>query len=295
MNVPGKRVAIAIAAVVLVSASAAGYAAASELSEEPLVPRFEHVILIVFENRDPAQVFSDPGAMTFRDLSERYATLANYDAVAHPSLPNYLALVSGSTFGIDRDCTYCSFDGLSLADTLAAHSLTWKTYVERLPRDLTDLHLPAVKARIPFLYFQDVLSSPRRLRDVVGLDAFGRDLRAGRLPSFSLVIPSLCHDMHDCSVWTGARWLGSFVRPLLASPQLKDSVVFVTFDEAPRPHDQGGGGQVPALVLGPLVRPASASTDVLSHYSLLRTIEDSWGLPKLGLSATAEPIAGIWR
>ena len=293
---PGRRVAIAIAGVVLAAASAAGYAAASELAEEPSqAPRFQHVILIVFENHDPAQVFSDPGATTFRDLSERYATLANYDAVAHPSLPNYLALVSGTTFGLDTDCTYCRVDGPNLADTLAAHSLSWKAYVERLPRHFTDLHLPAVRARIPFLYFQDVLSSSRRLKDIVPLDTFGHDLRAGRLPSFSLVIPSLCHDMHDCSVWTGNRWLASFVRPLLASPQLKGSVVFITFDEAPRPEDQGGGGQVPALVVGPLVRPGSASIDALNHYSLLRTIEDSWGLPKLGLSASAEPIAGIWR
>jgi phosphatidylinositol-3-phosphatase len=293
---PGRRVAIAIAGVALAAASVGGYAAAAELSEQPSQPpRFQHVILIVFENHDPSQVYGDPEAKTFRELSERYATLANYDAVAHPSLPNYLALVSGSTFGLITDCTFCVVDGPNLADTLAAHSLTWKAYVERLPRDPEALHLPAVKARIPFLYFEDVHSSPRRLRHIVSLETFGRDLRAGRLPSFSLVIPDLCHDMHDCSVSAGDHWLASFMRPLLASPELRRSVVFITFDEAPRPEDQGGGGQVPALVVGPVVRPSSATADALNHYSLLRTIEDGWRLPRLGLSRSAEPITGIWR
>ena len=258
-------------------------------------PRFKHVIVIVFENHEAGQVFGDPAARTFRLLSERYATLANYDAVAHPSLPNYLALVSGSTFGIDKDCTYCVFDGPNLADTLAAHSLTWKNYVERLTRDPTRVHRPAVKARIPFLYFQDVLSSRRRMHDIVPLETFGDDLQAHRLPSFSLVIPDLCHDMHNCSIGTGDHWLASFMRPLLGSDELQHSVVFITFDEGVRPDDRGGGGQVPAIVTGPLVDPGSVTTDLLDHYSLLRTIEDAWRLPPLGLSGSAEPITGIWR
>lgn len=293
---PGRRFAIALAGVALAAGSAGAYAAAAELSEEPSqAPRFAHVILVVFENRSATQVFSDPAATEFRALAERYATLGNYDAVAHPSLPNYLALVSGSTDGFVSDCTYCVAAGPSLADTLAAHSLTWKAYIEHLPRSGPRLHVPAVRARIPFLYFRDVLRSRRRLRDIVPLATFGRDLRAGRLPDYSLVVPDLCHDMHDCSLSTGNRWLASFLRPLLGSPRLRGSVVFVVFDEAPRPQDQGGGGQVPAIVAGPVVRPDSATLDGLNHYSLLRTIEDAWGLPRLGLSASAEPITGIWR
>jgi hypothetical protein len=258
-------------------------------------PRFRHVIVVVFENHGASQVLQDPAAPTFRHLAERYATLANYNAVAHPSLPNYLALVSGSTFGLDTDCTRCVFDAPNLADTLAARSLTWKTYVEDIPRNLRRVRDPAVKARIPFLYFRDVLSSPRRMRDIVPLTDFSRDLRADRLPSFSLVIPDLCHDMHDCSVATGDRWLESFMDPLLRAGELRRSAVFLTFDEAERPDDRGGGGQVAAVVAGPTVRPDSVSTAPLNHYSLLRTIEDAWRLRPLGLSATAQPISGIWR
>lgn len=258
-------------------------------------PRFKHVIVIMFENRGAAKVFRNPAAKTFRRLAERYVTLESYDAVAHPSLPDYLALVSGSTYGLHTDCTDCVFGSRNLTDTLGARSLTWKAYVEDLPSRLTDIDRPAVKARIPFLYFRDVLSSPRRMRSIVPLSVFSRDLGADRLPSFSLVIPDLCHDMHNCAVRSGDRWLASFMRPLLRPDELQRSVVFVVFDEARDWAHAGGGGRVPAIVVGPLVRPDSLSRVPLTHYSLLRTIESGWKLPLLGHSSSARAITGIWR
>jgi hypothetical protein len=170
---------VAIAAAALVSGVVGCAAVAPSPAEVSQPPRFRHVIVIVFENRDASQVLESPSASTFRWLAERYATLAHYDAVAHPSLPNYLALVSGSTHGIRSDCTGCVLNAPSLADTLAAHSLTWRTYVEHMPpsSDLAHLHLPAVKARIPFLFFRDVLSSRRRVRDIVPLVDFSEPSR----------------------------------------------------------------------------------------------------------------------
>src|SRR5207253_1125172 len=113
-------------------------------------------------------------------------------------------------------------------------------------------------------------------------------LARGSLPSYSLVVPNLCHDMHDCSVEIGDRWLRRFLPPLLASPQLRDGAVFLVWDEG------SGDAPLPALVLGPLVRPGSQSAQPLTHYSLLRTIEDALGLERLGRSARAAPIEGIW-
>jgi acid phosphatase len=128
---------------------------------------------------------------------------------------------------------------------------------------------------------------------VVPLKQLSADLAANRLPSFSLVVPNLCHDMHDCSVATGDAWLGGFVKPLLKSPRLAQSAIFVVFDEPP--GYKPGTALVPALALGPLVVPGSTDADPTSHYGLLRTIEDAWGLPRLGHSAQARPITGIWR
>jgi phosphatidylinositol-3-phosphatase len=258
------------------------------------VPRFRHVILIVFENHEVGDVLGNSDAPTFNRLASSDATISRYTAVAHPSLPNYLALVSGSTQGVASDCTDCVADGRSLADTLAVSGKTWKTYAEGLPNTgFTGASSGRyAKKHNPFVYFRRNLT-PARLQRIVPLSRFLPDLRSRRLPAFSLVIPDLCHDMHDCDVATGDTWLGAFVRPLLRGSGLRNSVVFVVFDEGTT--DVGGGGRVAAIALGPLVRHHARSTAPTSHYGLLRTLEEGLGLPLLGRSAGARPIVGIWR
>ena len=259
------------------------------------LPRFDRVVVVVFENKEFEQVVGNADAPTFASLARRYARLTNYRGVAHPSLPNYLALVSGSTQGVTSDCTSCRVSAINLADTLERAGKSWKTYAEGLPRAgfTGDWAGRYARKHNPFLYFTDVASSPVRLGRIVPLGTFDRDLAAGRLPDFSLVVPDLCHDMHDCSIATGDAWLGTFLRPLLRSSALGNGAVFVVFDEGT--SSQGGGGHVPALVLGPRVRPESQTSTLLDHYGLLRTIESAWHLPLLGRSGSARPITGIWR
>jgi len=258
------------------------------------IPHFTHIVLVVFENEGAAAIEGNPSAPTFNALARRYATLTNYDAVAHPSLPNYLALVSGSTHGITSDCTDCVVEARSLADTLAAAGKTWKTYAEDLPYPgFTGGSAGRyAKKHDPFLYFRDVVDSRFRRDRVVPFPQLARDLAQRRLPDFSLVVPNLCDDMHDCSVATGDAWLKARVVPLLRSPELRGGVVFVVFDEGT--SDTGGGGRVDALALGPTVRHGVRFTKPTNHYGLLRTIEDAWKLPRLGFSRTGTPIGGIW-
>ena len=99
--------------------------------------------------------------------------------------------------------------------------------------------------------------------------------------------------MHDCPVAAGDAWLRTFLPPVLASPQMRAGVVFIVFDEGST--GLRGGGHIPSLALGTTVRPGSRSAATTDHYGLLRTIEDAWGLPRLGASARARPITGIWR
>lgn len=256
------------------------------------VPAFDHVVVIVFENKARGSVLGSRSAPTFNSLASRYAVLAGYRGVTHPSLPNYLALVSGSTQGITDDCNSCSTGGRSLADTLEAKGRTWKAYAEGLPRAgwAGAAMGRYVKRHVPFLYFRRVASQPARMRNVVPLAAFSRDLAAQRLPDFSLVVPDMCHNMHDCPVSTGDAWLKRFVAPLLKSRELANSAIFVVFDES-----EAADPRVAALALGPLVRPGSVYAQATSHYGLLRTIEDAWQLPRLGRSARVAPVTGIWR
>jgi phospholipase C len=277
---------VAVLACVLAAAVPAAAA------RRPLVPVFRHVVVVVFENKERGEV---AGAPTFARLARRYASLTRYDAVAHPSLPNYLALVSGSTQGISDDCTDCVVDASSLADTLTAAHRTWKTYAEGLPSPGWTGAFAGhyAKKHDPFLYFRSVLDDPTQAKRVVPYAQLRRDLGAGRLPDFALVVPDLCHDMHDCPVATGDEWLRTQIVPLLTKPVLAGSVVFVVFDEGTTAV--GGGGNVAALVLGPLVRPGAISAQPSSHYGLLRTIEDAWRLPRIGKSAQVRPITGIWK
>jgi acid phosphatase len=258
------------------------------------VPAVEKVVVVVFENKGP-EIIGSGEAPTFDALAKRYALLTDYRGVAHPSLPNYLALVSGSTQGVTSDCTSCEVAATNLADTLERAQKTWKTYAEGLPvAGYTGSFAGRyAKKHDPLLYFEDVAARPDRLRRIVPLTQFAPDLSAHRLPDFSLVVPDLCHDMHDCPVSTGDGWLRGFLRPLLRSNELAHGIVYVLFDEGT--GDAGGGGRVPALVLGPLVRPGARAPAQLDHYSLLRTVEEGWRLPRLGRSRTAPPISGIWR
>jgi phosphatidylinositol-3-phosphatase len=258
----------------------------------PLVPAFEHVVVIVFENKESTSVLGNRAAPTFNAYARRYANLTRYYGVTHPSLPNYLALVSGSTHGITTDCTSCVATGKSLADTIEASGRTWKTYAEGLPSP--GFTGPSsgryAKKHDPFAYFPDVADNPNRRTRIVPLSNLASDLRSGTLPSFSLLVPDLCHSMHDCSVRVGDTWLRRQTPPLLSLP---NSVVFVVFDEGST--SIRGGGHTVALALGTAVRPRSRFSRVTGHYGLLRTIEQAWGLPLLGRSARTVPITGIWR
>jgi hypothetical protein len=237
-------------------------------------PAFDHVVVIVFENKDPSQLNARV-APTFASLGRRYARLTKYTGVAHPSLPNYLALASGSTHGVHSDCTTCAFTGPTLGTQLTKAGRTWAVYAQGYPSSPR-----FAKKHVPFLYF------PHGAGHVEPLTRF--DAKAP--PDFSFVVPDLCASMHDCSVATGDTWLKRFVPPLLKLP---GTVIFVIFDEGTT--TEGGGGRVVALALGSAVRPGAVSSRPTNHYGLLRTIEDAWGLPRLGRAATATPIQGIWR
>jgi hypothetical protein len=258
----------------------------------PRVPPFEHVVVVVFENKEEATVIGSRAAPTFNALARGYARLTRYYGIAHPSLPNYLALVSGSTQGIRTDCVDCMVDAPNLADSLDRAGKTWKVYAEGLPSPGFTGGFAGryAKKHDPFLYFRNVAENPARAQRVVPFTELSVDLGAFALPSFALVIPDLCNSMHDCPVRTGDLWLHRMIQPLLRQPR---TAIFITFDEGS--SSARGGGHIPTLALGTAVRRRSRFTLVTSHYGLLRTIETAWGLPLLGRSAQARPITGIWK
>src|SRR5262249_29204851 len=173
---------------------------------------------------------------------------------------------------------------------------SWKLYAEgiRRPGFTGGSSGRYAKKHVPFLYFRAIASDPRRRRRVVGFDALQRDLAARRLPSFALVVPDLCHDMHDCSVATGGRWLATFlpeVRPGLG----RDGVLFGGFHEGDDTDRSAGGGHSAVWAIGHRVKAGVRDAEPTGHYGLLRTIEDALGVPPLGRSIGAKPLSGIWQ
>ena len=191
-----------------------------------------HVVVLVMENKERGDVVGAPASRYVNALARRYAIATSSYAVTHPSLPNYLALTSGSTQGITSDCTDCHVAGRNIVDQLEAAHLSWKAYMEGLPSPCSQVAEAGryAKKHDPFMYYDDVARNPRRCRRVVGFGDLSRDLRRGTLPAFAFVSPDLCHDTHDCDVATGDRFLSGLVPQLLRELGPRGFLV-LTWDE----------------------------------------------------------------
>jgi phosphatidylinositol-3-phosphatase len=252
------------------------------------LPAFSHIFIIVMENKEAIHIVGNASAPYFNSLAAQYARADNYYGVRHPSLPNYLALAGGDTFGVTSDCTGCYVAGESIVDQLEAAGRTWKGYMESMPSPcFVGNALPSyAQKHNPFIYFDNVRTDPARCARIVPFTDFAADLAANSLPDYSWLQPDMCNSMHDCRVAVGDAWLQTWVPQILASSAWQDrGVLFITFDEG---SSNAGcctyatGGRVETLVISPLVQPGFSSEVAHDHYSLLRTIEEAWGLPLLG-------------
>ena len=260
------------------------------------IPRFTHVFTIVLENHDYEQVVGSKRMPFFNSLAQQYGLATNYHGVFHPSLPNYLALTGGSTFGIASDCEDCFVNAPNIADQVEASGRTWKAYMEAMPRTCFqgDGGRLYRQKHNPFIYYDNIRKNPERCRRIVPFEQFAADLDAHALPDYVWITPNMCNDGHDCPGSDTDSWLAAWVPKILAAPEWREGgVLFITFDESKSKQadsgccDEGNGGQVATLVISPLGKPHYRSPIAYDHYSLLRTIEDSWGLPELGGAACA--------
>ncbi|HEY3209259.1 MAG TPA: alkaline phosphatase family protein [Actinomycetota bacterium] len=239
------------------------------------------MIVIVMENKAFGEIIGNPDTPYINRLAGKYGLALDYHAIRHPSLPNYLALLGGSTFDIRSDCTDCRVDAPNLVDRLENAGISWKAYMEGLP---SPCFTGAVAGRYakkhdPFMYFDDIATDPARCSNVVALTQLDQDLDGHVLPRFVWITPDECHNMHDCGVAEGDGFLKRLIPRLL--PSLRpNGVLFLTWDESSSYAGQDGG-RVVTIVAGPTVRKGFRSDARYTHYSLLHTIEESWGLPSL--------------
>jgi phospholipase C len=272
-------------------AVACGGHSAAESSRS--APRLYRVVVIVMENRSCDAVIGSRDAPYLNRLARRSAFASRSFALTSPSLPNYLGLTGGSTFGITTDCTSCRIRATNLVDELERAHVSWKAYMEGMPAPCyrgTQAGL-YVKRHNPFAYYVDVASRSSRCRRVVPFTQLRADLARRALPRFVWITPNICHDMHSCPVREGDRFLSGLVPELQRAVGPRGAIV-VTWDE-------GGafGRQIPTIVAGPAARAGARSSVAYDHYSLLRTIEDAFGLPHLRGAACpcTRPLSALLR
>jgi phosphatidylinositol-3-phosphatase len=239
------------------------------------------------ENEEANSVIGNGAAPYINSLAQQYSMAANYYGIRHPSLPNYLELLGGSTFGVSSDCTDCFVNASNLIDQLESAHKSWKAYMEDMPSPCFVGNAGNyAQKHDPFIYFNDIRNNPARCKNIVPLSGFSSDLTANTLPNFVWITPNLCHDMHDCSVSTGDSWLKGFLPQILNSPALQSSALFLLWDEGDSSSSAGccqiaRGGHIPMLVISPLSKPGYVSNVNYDHASMLLTIEEAWGLGKL--------------
>ncbi len=286
------------------------------------VPAFGHVYVIVMEEQSLTTIQGSSSATYINSLIAKYALATNYTAPDHPSLPNYVELTSGNSQGLACDCQpggaancttftctpvfptscFCPQSVTHLGDQLDSAGIQWREYAEGMgaPCNATGVDAGAnfAVSHVPFLYYDDVYTAPARCTNRVrDYGDFAADLTSGAY-AFSLISPDSCHDMqNDCTgnaILQGDDWLSTNAASILATAGFSAGgrdVLFVVWDEA---GTDLGTPPLPLIVVSPLAKHVSTGT-AYTHYSLLATIEDGLGVPRLGSAMGATAIADTWR
>jgi len=293
-----KRSAIALTVAMLLSLAAAIPVAARDhragprsLRQEqprrrPLARRghaIRHVVWVLMENKDYSSVIGSGPAPYINHLAHRYGLATNYSAISHPSLPNYIALTSGSTQRVSDDSGPSS------------HRLAAPSIFSQLPHGASrslEQGMPSNCARDDSGGYA-VRHNPEAYYTNLGRECASFDVPFGAKPNlsarFTFVTPNLTNDMHDGSIQDGHRFLQSSVHALMATSQYRagNTVIFITWDE----NEGASGNQVPCIVISPYTHGVRDGARY-SHYSLLRTTESLLGLPLLGGARSASSMRG---
>jgi phosphatidylinositol-3-phosphatase len=253
---------------------------------------WQHVVWIVMENKQYGQVIGSSDAPYISSLAAQCGSATSMYAEAHPSLPNYIAMVSGSTQGITDDSGPSSHP-LNVASIFSQLGSGWKSLEEDMPSNcyMGNSGNYAVRHN-PATYFTNIVAQ-----------CAAQDVPLGSSPDisarFTFVTPNLCNDMHSCptqsdistEVKTGDKWLSSFIPKLTSTAEYKagNTMIFLTWDEDD--YSSSNANHIATLVIAPSTPPGLKVTTRYDHYAMLRTTEELLGLPFIGSAAGAPSMA----
>ena len=277
---------------------------------------FDRVLIIVLENVDYERAIQDPNLAA---LAASGASFTNFHALFHPSYPNYLAMIAGTDFGVHRGGSFLGDrqvnfpddpEHKTIADRLIAVGLDFKQYAEEMPEGTCPWNVAVqhtaqkrgnyVRRHVPFMSFSAV--QQKWCDRVIRVDSskadnfFHQDATKG-LVAYSFYTPNTTHDGHDTNTQVAGAWVKKFLDEAFPEKLRQGTLVILTFDESGGNEDN----RIYTLFLGDMVKPANqqdpaALAKYYNHYSVLRTIEDNFGLEPLTTNdRNAAPIADIWK
>lgn len=250
------------------------------------------VLVIVVENHSLDQMKAQM-PYTFA-LARSFGYATRYAAVRHPSLPNYIAIVGGQTYGITDDGAPSANgirSGPSVFGQAIAAGRTAALFAEGMPGNcvLTNGGDRYAVKHNPWAYFAAERSLCARFDvPIVKLDAA---IATGTLPAVGMVVPNLCNDAHDCPLRTADTWIKGWMEKLFAGPDWASGhlAVLITADE----NDDSPGNAVLTVVVHPS-QAAHVVTTPLGHYSITRLLEDVAGSPRLFGAASAPSLSAAF-
>jgi acid phosphatase len=275
---------IAVTAVTLALLGTGLSAAAPQAQAATSVPAFDHIVLVMFENKATSQITSS-SAPYFTSLAAQGAKFSQAYAITHPSQPNYIALLSGSTQGVTSDDCPKSFSAENLAHQVNASGHTFTGFAESMPSaGYTGCSSGQYKRKHnSWVDFGNVAATSN-----LTYASFPADYT--KLPTVAFVTPNMCDDMHDCSVATGDSWLKSHLDAYAQWAKTHNSLLIVTFDE----DNSLSLNHIYTAFVGQHVA-AGTYSEKITHYTVLRTIEAAYGLSAIGGAASVSPITDVWN
>ncbi|HEX7965419.1 MAG TPA: alkaline phosphatase family protein [Gammaproteobacteria bacterium] len=268
---------------------AAGLAGCAFAAAAAPLPRPQHIVVVIEENRSYGNVVGSPDAAYINQLASQGALLTQYFAITHPSEPNYVAMFSGDTQGVTDDSCPHSYKAPNLAEALLGAKFSFAIYSENMPAagftGCASQDKLYRRKHNPVPDFPAVPASTNR-----PFSDFPGDY--SKLPTVSFVVPNMINDMHDGTAAQGDAWLKDKLEGYAKWALQHHSLLVLTWDEDD--GAEGGHNRVMTVVLGQDVKPGHYETH-LTHYDLLRTLTDMYGLKPIGHATEAHAIDGIWK
>src|SRR5487761_973879 len=244
------------------------------------IPAYSHIVVVIEENHSYSQIIGSSSEPYINSLARKGALFTDSHGITYPSQPNYLALFAGSTFGLTTDnCPY-TFSAANLGSELRAAGLTYSSYSQSMPaQGYKGCHSGKyMRKHNPAPDFSNVPSADNK--------TFAQfPSRYASLPTVSLVDPNLLDDMHNGTVAQGDTWLNAHFNGYVKWAMNNNSLLILTWDT----DNRTSGNHVATLFAGAHVTPGRYGESI-THYNVLRTIEQAYGLPYAGASSTAAPI-----